>query len=143
MINPEIASHIRKDPYANWLGATIETIEPGYSRVSLVVSESMLSFHGMGHGGLVFSLGDIAFAAASNSHGQTALALNVAVNFLRATALGDHLVAEATEVRLGGATALYDIVVTEKIVNSWSPKVRPRSILSAKPLSELEQGPGL
>ena len=114
MINPQIASHIRKDPYANWLGATIETIEPGYSRVSLVVSESMLNFHGMGHGGLVFSLGDIAFAAASNSHGQTALALNVAVSFLRTTALGDHLVAEATEVRLGGATALYDIVVTEK-----------------------------
>jgi len=113
MINPDIAAHIRKDAYANWLGATIEAIEPGYSRVSLVVTESMLNFHGMTHGGLLFSLGDIAFAAASNSHGQIAVALNVATSFLRATGVGDHLVAEAKEVHLGGATALYDIVIIE------------------------------
>jgi acyl-CoA thioesterase len=114
MTSPDIAAHIRKDSFASWLGATIETIEPGYSRVSLVVTASMLNFHGMTHGGLVFSLGDIAFAAASNSHGQTALALNVAVSFLRPTGVGDHLVAEAKEIHLGGATALYDIVVTEQ-----------------------------
>ncbi len=113
MINPDIAAHIRKDGYANWLGATIEAIEPGYSRVSLVVTESMLNFHGMTHGGLLFSLGDIAFAAASNSHGQIAVALNVTTSFLRATGVGDNLVAEAKEVHMGGATALYDIVITE------------------------------
>ncbi len=113
MVNPDIAAHIRKDGYANWLGAAIEVIEPGYSRVSLVVTESMLNFHGMTHGGLLFSLGDIAFAAASNSHGQIAVALNVATSFLRATGVGDHLVAEAKEVHLGGPTALYDIVVFE------------------------------
>jgi len=113
MIKPAIAARIRQDPYANWLGATIEAIEPGYSRVSLTVTASMLNFHGMTHGGLVFGLGDIAFAAASNSHGQTALALNVATSFLRPSGVGDHLVAEAREVHLGGATALYDIVVTE------------------------------
>lgn len=114
MIDPKIAATIRQDAFANWLGAVIEAIEPGYSRVSLVVTESMLNFHGMTHGGLVFSLGDIAFAAASNSHGQTALALNVATSFLRATGVGDHLVAEAKEVHLGGATALYDIAVSER-----------------------------
>jgi acyl-CoA thioesterase len=114
MINPDITAHIRKDPYANWIGATIEAIDKGYSRVSLVVTESMLNFHGMTHGGIVLGLGDIAFAAASNSHGQTAVALNVNTTFLRATGVGDHLIAEAQEVNLGGATALYDIVVTEQ-----------------------------
>ena len=114
MLNPDIAAHIRKDAYANGLGAVIEAIEPGYSRVSLTVTASMLNFHGMTHGGLVFSLGDIAFAAASNSHGQIAVALNVATSFLRATGVGDQLIAEAKEVHRGGATALYDIVVTEK-----------------------------
>jgi acyl-CoA thioesterase len=113
-MNPAIENHIRKDAFANWLGATIETIKPGYSRVSLTVSDTMLNFHSMTHGGLVFALGDIAFAAASNAHGQIALALNVAISFLRPTKAGDHLVAEAREVHLGGATALYDIVVTEQ-----------------------------
>ncbi len=115
MIPTEIADHIRKDAFANWLGATIEAIEPGYCRVALTITEAMLNFHDMTHGGLVFAIGDIAFAAASNSHGQTALALNVAISFLRPTGVGDQLVAEAKEVQLGGATALYDIVVTERI----------------------------
>lgn len=114
MINADLATHLRQDAYADWLGATIEAIEPGYSRVSLVVTESMLNFHGTTHGGIIFGLGDIAFAAASNSHGTTAVALNVNISFLRATQVGDHLIAEANEINLGGATALYEITVTEK-----------------------------
>jgi acyl-CoA thioesterase len=82
--------------------------------VSLVVTEDMLNFHGTTHGGIIFGLGDIAFAAASNSHGTTAVAINVSISFLRATQVDDHLVAEAKEVHLGGATALYEITVTEK-----------------------------
>jgi len=114
MISADLAVHLRQDAYAHWLGATIEAIESGYSRVSLVVTEDMLNFHGTTHGGIIFGLGDMAFAAASNSHGTTAVALNVSINFLRATQVGDHWVAEAKEVHLGGATALYEITVTEK-----------------------------
>jgi acyl-CoA thioesterase len=122
MISADLAAHLRQDAYANWLGATIEAIEPGYSRVSLVVTESMLNFHGTTHGGIIFGLGDIAFAAASNSHGTTAVALNVSMSFLRATHIGDHLIAEAKEINLGGATALYEITVTEKNSNQLIAK---------------------
>jgi acyl-CoA thioesterase len=113
MIDPAVAEYIGKDAYTNFLGATVEAVEAGYSRVSLTVTEAMMNFHGMTHGGIVFGLGDIAFAAASNSHGKIAVALDVSISFLRATKAGDHLVAEAREVNMGGATALYDIVVTE------------------------------
>jgi acyl-CoA thioesterase len=108
----EIKRYIRNDPFVSQLGATVEVIEPGYSRVSLTVTEAMLNFHGIAHGGLIFSLGDMAFAAASNSHGQTAVALNVSTTFLRAARVGEHLVAEAREQHMGGATALYEITVT-------------------------------
>lgn len=113
-IVPAVDQFIRQDAYTHFLGATIEAIEPGYSRVSLVVTEAMLNFHGITHGGIVFGLGDIAFAAASNSHGRTALALNVTISFLYATQAGDHLIAEAREINLGNSTALYEITVTEK-----------------------------
>ena len=109
-----IAGHIQTDRFAAFLGAEIEAIEPGYSRVSLTVSEDMENFHGMTHGGVIFSLGDIAFAAASNSHGQTAVALNINISFLKATKAGDHLIAEAREQHLGGRTALCEITVTER-----------------------------
>jgi acyl-CoA thioesterase len=112
MIDPDIIAHIRGDAYANLIGATIDAIEPGYCRASLLVSESMLNFHGTTHGGIVFGLADIAFAAACNSHGQTAVALNVNISFVHPTRAGERLVAEAREVSLGGATAVYDVVVT-------------------------------
>ncbi|MCG2779224.1 MAG: hypothetical protein L6406_26415, partial [Desulfobacterales bacterium] len=65
-----INEFIQKDLFADYLGATIEIIEPGYSRVSITVTEKMANFHGTTHGGLIFSLGDIAFAAASNWYCQ-------------------------------------------------------------------------
>ncbi len=114
MIDPAVVAHIRNDAFTNRLGATLEAVDTGYSRVSLVVDPSMLNFHGITHGAIVFALGDIAFAAASNSRGQTAVALNVSISFVRATGAGDHLVAEAREVNRGGATALYEISVVEK-----------------------------
>ncbi len=114
MIEPHIEARIRADAYARVLGAKIEAIEPGYSRVSLVITSEMLNFHGMTHGGVVFSLADIAFAAAGNSHGQTAVALNVNISFTHATGAGAHLVAEAREAKLGRATGLYEITVTER-----------------------------
>ena len=110
----KIAEHIKKDRFATHLGAVIEEIQPGYSRVSLTITPEMLNFHGIAHGGVVFSLGDMAFAAASNSHGQSAVALNVNISFLKATQVGDQLVAEAKELKAGGRTALYDIIVTEQ-----------------------------
>lgn len=131
-MNTPAEEHIRKDRFANRLGATMEIIEPGYSRVALTVTKDMLNFHGITHGGLVFALGDIAFGAASNASGQIALALNVAINFLKATGEGDHLVAEAREIEANGPTALYDIVVTEEksgqcIAKSQATVYRKRS----------------
>ena len=74
----------------------------------------MQNFHGMTHGGLVFALGDLAFAAAGNSRGQVAVALNVNICFLNPSKVGDRLVAEAKECHLGGRTGLYEITVVEE-----------------------------
>ncbi len=106
-----IAAYIRKDPFAKHLGAKVDIVAPGHSRVTLRVTDTMVNFHGMTHGGLIFTLSDIAFAAAGNSRGQTAVALNVDICFLRASKPGDILVAEAKEQFAGGPTALYDITV--------------------------------
>ncbi len=109
-----INEYLRKDPFAAHLGAKIEIIEPGHSRVSLTITEEMTNFHGATHGGVIFALSDIAFATASNSHGLIAVALNVSISFLKATKTGDKLVAEAKEKHTGGRVALYDITVRDE-----------------------------
>ena len=109
-----INEYIQKDPFAAHLGASVEILEPGHSRVCLTVTEEMTNFHGTTSGSVIFALSDIAFAAASNSHGQVAVALSVGISFLKATKPGDRLVAEAREEHAGGRTALYDISVRDE-----------------------------
>ena len=111
----QIEAYIRQDPFAQRLGAEVEILAPGHSRVTLAITEDMANFHGITHGGVIFALGDMAFAAASNSCGQTAVALNVAINFLKATRPGDRLVAEARELHAAGPTALYDITIRDAV----------------------------
>ena len=110
----DIDEYIQKDPFAAHLGAKIEIIEPGHSRVSLTITEEMTNFHGTTHGSVIFALSDMAFAAASNSHGLIAVALNVSISFLKASKPGDKLVAEAKEGHVGGRVALYDITVRDE-----------------------------
>ena len=109
-----INNYIRKDPFADYLGATYEIIEPGHSRVSLTVTPEMANFHGTTHGSVIFAIGDMAFGAASNACGQSAFALNMNIIFLKASRPGDRLVAEAKEQHVGGKTALYEITIHEE-----------------------------
>ena len=110
----QINDYIQRDPFAKMLGAAVEIIKPGHSRVTITVTDEMLNFHGSMHGGVIFSIGDMAFAAASNSHGQTAVALNVCINFLKSAKSGDTLIAEALEQSSSGPMTLYDILIKDK-----------------------------
>ncbi len=109
-----IDAHIQQDAFARFLGARVTIVAPGHSRATLTVTEQMTNFHGMTHGGVIFALGDLAFAAAGNSRGQVAVALNVNIHFLNPSKVGDRLVAEAKECHLGGRTGLYEITVTDE-----------------------------
>ena len=108
----QLFQHFSQDPFARFLGIELLELREGYSRVAMTVGEHMLNFHGIPHGGVIFSLADAAFAAASNSHGQTAVALNVSMNFLAAVPVGTRLYAEGTEESLSRRTALCRLAVT-------------------------------
>jgi len=64
------------------------------------------------HGGAIFTLADLAFAAASNSHGTVAVAINASIWFVTAAREGT-LYAEAKEVSRNPKLATYSIQVTD------------------------------
>ena len=61
----------------------------------------MVNFQGYPHGGVIVSLAEIAFGAACNSHGETAVTLSMTISFLTAVSAGSRLVAEAREIKQG------------------------------------------
>ncbi|MCD6257720.1 hotdog fold thioesterase [Candidatus Aerophobetes bacterium] len=105
---------VKKDPYANFLGIKLDKVEKGYARVSMVIKEDFCNFLGYIHGGVIFSLADQAFAAASNSRGVVSLALQMSISYIRAPSVGDTLIAEAKEEHVGSKIGLYQI----KVMNS-------------------------
>jgi acyl-CoA thioesterase len=64
------------------------------------------------HGGAIFTLADFAFAAACNSHGTVAVALNVSITFMKAATTGT-LWADAREVSKNFKVGSYAVEVKD------------------------------
>ncbi len=111
-IASEISETIRAEPWARSLGIEHLDIRRGYCRVRLRLQPHMVNFQGYPHGGVIFTLADVAFGAACNSHGATAVALSVTIDFLAAVRPEATLLAEAREVKQGHRAGFYEVRVT-------------------------------
>lgn len=101
----------KEDLYARSMGIELLDVSPGFAKVGMTVREDMGNFHGITHGGAVFTLADTAFALASNSHGISAVALTVSMDYLAMTVPGDYLIAIAEEAQRSRKVSNYNIQV--------------------------------
>lgn len=93
-----IKEYFAQDPFAKKLGAKVLEISEGFAKISLIVTSSHINAYGICHGGVMFSLADIAFAAAVNSHDVVTLTTGGNISYFYPVHLGDHLNAEANEI---------------------------------------------
>ena len=110
----ELRVRIQDDLWARTLGIEYLALGPGFCRLGLTLQPHMVNFQGYPHGGVIFSLADIAFGAACNSHGEPAVALNMTISFLTAVPAGSRLVAEAREIKQGRRAGFYQVSVTSE-----------------------------
>ncbi len=103
----------KSDPLAQYLGITILEVGEGYSAASMEVKPELLNGHGITHGAAIFAMADVVFGAASNSHGPSALALDIHISFLKATRVGEILKATARVENLTTKTGLYRMEVVD------------------------------
>ena len=108
----EIRSFMRKDAFAAFVGIELIEAENGWAFARLPLRDHHLNGLGMVHGGAVFTLADLAFAAACNSHGRVAVAIHCSISYIKA-AQGDVLQAEAQEVSAGPKIGTYSIRITD------------------------------
>lgn len=96
------------------LGIELISIGPGQAVVTMQVSDQMLNAHGTCHGGFLFTLADAAFAYASNTHNQVAVAQNCTITFIAPANRGDRLVARAVERTRVARSGVYDVTITRE-----------------------------
>jgi acyl-CoA thioesterase len=101
-----------KDKFAKSVGIQLLEVAAGRAKASLKIDRQHLNAVGIVHGGAIFALADLVFAAASNSHGNIAVAINANISYLKAVS-GGILTAEAKEVSRSQKLATYSIRVTD------------------------------
>lgn len=88
----------QKDHFAALAGAELLEIRSGYARARMVVNEHHLNGGGVCQGGALFTLADLAFAAAVNSHLILTFSTSSNITYVRSVTLGELVYAEAREV---------------------------------------------
>jgi acyl-CoA thioesterase len=100
-----------RDPFVTFLGAECAEAGPGTAVVRMMVCDQHMNFNGTCHGGVLFSLADIAFGLASNSHGRLAAAIDAHIGFTAPVQVGDALIATAVELNRSNRIGTYRVDV--------------------------------
>jgi len=97
------------DRVSKALDIRIESSDAGKIVMSMLVTEDMLNAVDTCHGGYIFLLADTAFAYATCSTNNVAVALNCHIDYVRPASKGDRLYAHA-EVTYAGRTTGVSLV---------------------------------
>ncbi|MCR4436579.1 MAG: PaaI family thioesterase [Clostridiales bacterium] len=93
----DMAGFLENDRFAAYVGIKLLKVEPGYAVAQIEINDHHLNGVNIVQGGVLFTLADFAFAAASNSKGSVTLGVNANISFFKSPK-GKLLTAEAREI---------------------------------------------
>ena len=112
-----IKEFFKNDTFAEYVGIELLEVSKGRAKAKLEIKHEHLNGVNIVHGGAIYTLADLVFAVASNSHGNVAVAINGSIAYLKAVTEGT-LFAEAEEVSINQKLATYKVSVTDERDNT-------------------------
>lgn len=109
----KIIRFFEKDRYASFSDIELVEVTPGYAVAKVEITDKHMNAVNIVQGGLIFTLADFAFAAASNSYGQVAVSINSNISFFKSARSG-VLTAEAKEIASNQKLASYDVDIFDE-----------------------------
>lgn len=107
-------AYFEGDRFALENGVTLDAIAPGSAVCSLTLADRHRNAEGGVMGGAIFTLVDLAFAAAANDVYRPTVAQQVSMNFLSGTR-GSRLTARAACRKDGRTSCVYNVDVTDDL----------------------------
>ena len=107
-----VKDFFKKDNFIVDVGIELLEVSPGYAKAKLEIEERHLNALKTVQGGALFTLADLAFAAAINAHGNAAVIINANMSFIKAATKGT-LIAEAKETSISPKIATYNVDITD------------------------------
>lgn len=102
-----------RDQFAKLVGIELLDVGLGSARARLEIKPHHHNGVGSLHGGVIFTLADLVFAAASNSHGQIAVGLHTSTSYVKAKSDGT-IYAIARERSCSRSVGLYAVDVIDE-----------------------------
>lgn len=87
----------KNDRFASMAGVELMEISEGYAKARMLITKDHLNGGGVCQGGALFTLADLAFAAAVNSHLVLTFSTSSNITFFQSVAQG-YVYAEAREI---------------------------------------------
>jgi acyl-CoA thioesterase len=109
-----VGQMMEKDAFSQWLGIEVLKVEPGYSKLQMVIRDAFVNGFNIAHGGITFSFADSALAFASNGHGTIAVSTNTSISHFAPVHIDDVLTAEAKELNISNKLGHYQVEVTNQ-----------------------------
>ncbi len=102
-----------RDRLCKCLGISVIEIGHGTASTHMVIEDKHLNGADVVQGGAIFTLADLAFGAAANSHGTLALGVNMTIAFSK-PGLSGELTAHARETAAAGPLSTYVVEVKDE-----------------------------
>jgi len=107
-----IKQYFKNDQFAKRSDIELLSVSPGRATARMALHPHHLNALNTVQGGAIFTLADFTFAAAANSHGTVAVAINVNITFMKAASTGT-LWAEAKEISKNFKIGTYAVEVKD------------------------------
>ncbi len=109
----DIYEFFKNDRYAALSGVELLEAREGYARASMEVRDHHLNAGNSIQGGAVFTLADLAFAAAVNAYGNLAVSTQTSIYYHKGVNSGT-IYAEAKVIKAGRSLADFEVIVTDE-----------------------------
>ncbi|MDR1436812.1 MAG: PaaI family thioesterase [Candidatus Symbiothrix sp.] len=108
-----IKEFFKEDRYAAFSGVELLEVEPGKAVARMEIKDMHLNAGNVVQGGAIFTLADLAFAAAVNAYGNLAMSVEAGIRYFKGVGSGT-LWAEAKVVHLHRKLATFEARVTNQ-----------------------------
>lgn len=108
----EIKNFFKRDNFSNLVGIELLEVKPGYARTKLEIKPHHLNGFRVVHGGVIFTLADLACAVASNADGQLTVSVSASIHYIK-SGKGGSLFAEAKKTCSNDKLSSYEITVSD------------------------------
>ena len=109
----DLIKNVKNDRFAELVGIRLIKVTKGYALAELTLNKNHLNGIDKVQGGVIFTLADYAFGAASNSQGFMTVGINVNISYYKSP-IGKVIRAEAREISTQNKICGYEINVLDE-----------------------------